>query len=252
MPGAGRQNQQPINTAAMDKTKDNYSERFDLYEYETDDDWMDAAIDYGIIDREMKDDLLKYINRVKKRGEFYKPTDIRITESTVYIPRTMQSLHGYLNQWEHEKALVKANQERIARPNFTRDEIPEQMKGEPKSQHKQRQPQGPPPSLNFKITEERLEKLINELNKYKVIDQKTINKDSMRYAITGKETNTPFEAITVARGTKGIIYQNLLELQQEELPKSKVLTHERRKSAGKLFKFEDGSPIEKLSNPKRQ
>ena len=36
----------------MDKTKDNYSERFDLYEYETDDDWMDAAIDYGIIDRE--------------------------------------------------------------------------------------------------------------------------------------------------------------------------------------------------------
>ena len=75
----------------------------------------------------------------------------------------------------------------------------------------------------------------------------------MRYAITGKETNTPFEAITVARGTKGIIYQNLLELQQqEELPKSKVLTNDRRKSAGKLFKFEDGSLIGKLSNPKRQ
>ncbi len=251
MPGIGRQNQQTINTAAMDKTKNNYSERFDLYEYETDDDWMDAAIDYGIIDREKREDLLKYIHRVNKRGEFYKPTDIRITESTVYIPRTMQSLHGYLNQWEHEKALVKANQERIAKPNFSREEIPEQMKGEPKSQHKQ-QPQGPPPSLNFKITEERLEKLIKELNKYAVIDQKTINKDSMRYAITGKETNTPFEAITVARGTKGIIYQNLLELQQEELPKSKVLTHERRKSAGKLFKFEDGSLIGKLSNPKRQ
>jgi hypothetical protein len=230
----------------MDKTKDNYSERFDLYEYETDDDWMDAAIDYGIIDREKREDLLKYIHRVNKRGEFYKPTDIRITDSEIYIPRTMQSLHGYINQWEHEKALVKSNRERITRPNFIRDEIPEQNK---ESKEKS---QEAPPSLNFNTTEERLDKLINELNKYKVIDQKTINKDSMRYAITGKETNTPFEAITVARGTKGIIYQNLLELQQEELPKSKVLTHERRKSAGKLFKYEDGRLIGKLSNPKRQ
>jgi hypothetical protein len=234
----------------MDKTKDNYSERFDLYEYETDDDWMDAAIDYGIIDREKREDLLKYIHRVNKRGEFYKPTDIRITESTVYIPRTMQSLHGYLNQWEHEKALVKANQERIAKPNFSREEIPEQMKGEPKSQHKQ-QPQGPPPSLNFKITEERLDKLIDELNKYKVIDQKTINKDSMRYAITGKETNTPFEPITVLKRTKGIIYQTLLELQQEENSDSKVLTNERKKNAGSLFKYDDGKLIGPLSNPKQ-
>lgn len=230
----------------MDPTKDQYSERFNQYEYESDEEWMDSAIDYGIIDREMKDDLLKYINRVKKRGEFYKPTDIRITETTVYIPRTMQSLHGYLNQWEHEKALVKANQERIARPNFTRDEIPEQNK---ESKEKS---QEAPPSLNFNTTEERLEKLINELNKYKVIDQKTINKDSMRYAITGKETNTPFEAITVARGTKGIIYQTLLELQKEEEdPDSKVLTNERKKSAGKLFKYEDGRLIGRLSNPKR-
>ncbi|NCC84272.1 MAG: hypothetical protein EOM03_09120 [Clostridia bacterium] len=249
MPGAGRQNQQPINTAAMDKTKDNYSERFDLYEYETDDDWMDAAIDYGIIDREKREDLLKYIHRVNKRGEFYKPTDIRITDSEIYIPRTMQSLHGYINQWDHERALVKANQAKTAKPNFSREEIPEQMKGEPKSQHKQ-QPQGPPPSLNFKITEERLEKLIKELNKYAVIDQKTINKDSMRYAITGKETNTPFEAITVTKQTKGIIYQNLLELQQEEDPDSKVLTNERKKNAGNLFKYDDGKPIGPLSNPK--
>jgi hypothetical protein len=96
MPGTHQQLRNQIKTAAMDKTKDNYSERFDLYEYETDDDWMDAAIDYGIIDREKREDLLKYIHRVNKRGEFYKPTDIRITDSEIYIPRTMQSLHGYI------------------------------------------------------------------------------------------------------------------------------------------------------------
>lgn len=243
MPGAGRQNQQPINTAAMDKTKDNYSERFDLYEYETDDDWMDAAIDYGIIDREKREDLLKYIHRVNKRGEFYKPTDIRITESTVYIPRTMQSLHGYLNQWEHEKALVKSNRERIARPNFTRDEIPEQNK---ESKEKS---QEAPPSLNFKITEERLDKLIDDMNKT-AIDQGTLNRNSMRYAITGEGGDTPFEPITVLKRTKGIIYQTLLELQQEEDPDSKVLTNERKKNAGNLFKYDDGEPIGPLSNPK--
>ena len=250
MPGIGRQKQQPINTAAMDKTKDNYSERFDLYEYETDDDWMDAAIDYGIIDREKREDLLKYIHRVNKRGDFYKPTDIRITDSEIYIPRTMQSLHGYINQWDHERALVKANQAKTAKPNFSREEIPEQMKGEPKSQHKQQQPQGPPPSLNFKITEERLEKLIDGMNN-NAIDQGTLNRKSMRYAITGEGGDTPFEPITVLKRTKGIIYQTLLELQQEENPDSKVLTNERKKNAGNLFKYDDGKLIGPLSNPKK-
>ncbi len=225
---------------------DEYSKTLYEEEYTNDEDWMNAAVHSGIIDQESKEGLLWHIHQVIKRGHWYKPSDMRIEEDgTIRIPRTLQSLHGYMAQWDHDKELIKAGGEWYKRGNFSRDEIPEEMRNKEIAVEAETLP----PSLNFDIKDERLEKLIMELDK-QALYKENINMDSFRYAITGEGGDTPFEPITVLKRTKGIIYQTLLELQQEEDQDSKVLTNERKKNAGDLFKYDDGKLIGPLSNPK--
>ena len=108
---------------------DEYSKTLYEEEYTNDEDWMNAAVHSGIIDQESKEGLLWHIHQVIKRGHWYKPSDMRIEEDgTIRIPRTLQSLHGYMAQWDHDKELIKAGGEWYKRGNFSRDEIPEEMR----------------------------------------------------------------------------------------------------------------------------
>lgn len=92
------------------KTKNmkDHFEKLEEYEYENVTELVTAGTLYKIIDKEIKDDFILFIEQCRKRGDYYIPTDLKITDDMeILVPLTLRSLMGYWGQWTKEKERVE-------------------------------------------------------------------------------------------------------------------------------------------------
>lgn len=83
-------------------------EELKKHEFETVEELVEAGVLYKIVNKKDKSELIQFIKLVIKRGHFYIPTDLKTTENgNIYVPLTLRSLKGYVNQWKKETEKLK-------------------------------------------------------------------------------------------------------------------------------------------------
>ncbi len=83
----------------------------DEIEYDSIEELVSMAVQYGIIPKEQREDIVIYLKAIYKNGVFSDPTDVTMTnDGEIRIPYTLNALKGLLRQREKmiakEKSLI--------------------------------------------------------------------------------------------------------------------------------------------------
>lgn len=94
-------------------------------EYDSIEEMVSMGVQYGLLSKEDREDVITYVKCIYKCDHFLDPTDLEIANNEIRVPYTIDALVGLLRQREAHISLMKEKLEKVYKGNV---EVPAELK----------------------------------------------------------------------------------------------------------------------------